>query len=203
MRRRSIKNTKTGTKTRTRSIGSTNIVKKIEAKTNKRIKRKKKAGITILMLILQRNTMKRLTNFRLVHLICSREKSVLEVLTCCDIIQLFWLCQQLSWNFHLYSANDAVNYLLNMMLAFSKGCFTYYLKMSQKCTSIIKPFYSIWLQKRKHDGDDDLNDAHKHKKSKVIKGEAFSPDKLWIFYSNLFSINFLLSIASHSLLFIL
>ena len=58
--------------------------------------------------------------------------------------------------------------------------------MSQKCTSIFKPFYSIWLQKRKHDGDDDLNVVHKHKKSKVIKGEALSPDKFSIFHSHLF-----------------
>lgn len=76
MRRRSIKNTKTGTKIRTRSIRSTSIVKKIEAKTRKRRKRKTKTGIMILVLILQRNTMRRLVNFRLMHLLCSREKSV-------------------------------------------------------------------------------------------------------------------------------
>lgn len=26
----------------------------------------------------------------------------------------------------------------------------------------------LWFQKRKHDGDEDINDVHKHKKSKVI-----------------------------------
>ncbi|XP_028227208.1 mediator of RNA polymerase II transcription subunit 19a-like isoform X6 [Glycine soja] len=41
-------------------------------------------------------------------------------------------------------------------------------------------------KKRKHDGDDDLNVVHKHKKSKVIKGEALSPDKFSIFHSHLF-----------------
>ena len=29
-------------------------------------------------------------------------------------------------------------------------------------------FVVVWFQKRKHDGDEDLNDVHKHKKSKVM-----------------------------------
>ena len=36
----------------------------------------------------------------------------------------------------------------------------------------------MWLQKRKHDGDDDVNDVHKHKKSKVVKDKALSRDEL-------------------------
>jgi len=35
--------------------------------------------------------------------------------------------------------------------------------------------YLVYFQKRKHDGDEDLNDIHRHKKSKVIhKQEALA-----------------------------
>lgn len=70
-RRRSTKSIKTGTKIRTRSIRSTSIVIKIEAKTKKRTKREIKADIMIQVLIPLRNTMKRLRNFTLMHLNCS------------------------------------------------------------------------------------------------------------------------------------
>lgn len=77
-RRRSIRSTKTGgTRTRIRSIRSTNIVIKIEAKTKirTRTKRKIKVGIVIPVLITPRNTMIRFINFNFLHLYCShREK---------------------------------------------------------------------------------------------------------------------------------
>jgi len=73
-RRRSIKNTKTRTKIRIRSIRSTSTVIKTAAKTRTRTrigtKRKIKADIVIPVLITQRNTMKRLRNFRWLHLHC-------------------------------------------------------------------------------------------------------------------------------------
>lgn len=73
-RRRSIKSTKTRTKIRTRSIRSTSIVIKTEAKTRTRTRigtrRKIKVDIVIPVLITQRNTMKRLRNFRWLHLCC-------------------------------------------------------------------------------------------------------------------------------------
>lgn len=67
-RRRSIKSTKTRTRIRIGSTRSTSIVIKTVAKTRTRIrtgtKRKIKADIVIPVLITQRNTMKRLRNFR-------------------------------------------------------------------------------------------------------------------------------------------
>lgn len=74
-RRRSIKSTKTRTRIRIGSTRSTSIVIKTVAKTRTRIrtgtKRKIKADIVIPVLITQRNTMKRLRNFRWLHLHCS------------------------------------------------------------------------------------------------------------------------------------
>jgi hypothetical protein len=76
-KKRSIKSTKTGTRTRTKigSIRSTNIVTRTEAKTKTRIRRKRKikikAGIVIPVLITQRNIMIRLKKFSLLHLYSS------------------------------------------------------------------------------------------------------------------------------------
>lgn len=70
-KRRSIRSTKTGIRTRTGSIRSTNIVTRTEAKTKTRTKRKTKAGIVIPVLITQRNIMKRLKKFSLLHLYSS------------------------------------------------------------------------------------------------------------------------------------
>jgi hypothetical protein len=72
-KKRSIKSTKTETRTRTKigSIRSTNIVTRTEAKTKTRIRRKRKikAGIVIPVLITQRNIMIRLKK-KLVCCIC-------------------------------------------------------------------------------------------------------------------------------------
>jgi len=59
IRIRSTKNTRTEIKRRTKSIRSTNIGTKIEVKTKTRRRRRIKVGIKILVVNIQKNTMKR------------------------------------------------------------------------------------------------------------------------------------------------